>query len=69
MTVSADTTRPRPATLATLRQLYTIVLRLQLTPLRLLGIGGGLVRLSVGVEHVEDLWNDLERGLRAMKEA
>jgi cystathionine gamma-synthase len=23
----------------------------------------GLVRLSVGIEHVEDLWDDLSRGL------
>jgi cystathionine gamma-synthase/cystathionine gamma-lyase len=28
-----------------------------------LGISDGLVRLSVGIEHVEDLWNDLERAL------
>ena len=26
-----------------------------------------LVRLSVGLEHVEDLWADLERGLRAAR--
>lgn len=30
------------------------------------GIGDGLVRLSVGVEHVEDLWHDLEAGLNAL---
>jgi len=30
---------------------------------RAAGIGEGLVRLSVGVEDVEDLWADLERGL------
>jgi cystathionine beta-lyase/cystathionine gamma-synthase len=30
-----------------------------------LGIGDGLVRLSVGLEHVEDLWSDLESGLKA----
>jgi cystathionine gamma-synthase/cystathionine gamma-lyase len=30
-----------------------------------LGIGDGLVRLSVGLEHVEDLWADLETGLEA----
>jgi cystathionine beta-lyase/cystathionine gamma-synthase len=30
-----------------------------------LGIGDSLVRLSVGIEHVEDLWEDLERGLFA----
>jgi cystathionine beta-lyase/cystathionine gamma-synthase len=34
---------------------------------RSIGIGDGLVRLSVGVEHVEDLWNDLERGLAAAR--
>ncbi|HEX6243926.1 MAG TPA: PLP-dependent transferase, partial [Polyangiales bacterium] len=28
-----------------------------------LGIGPGLVRLSVGVEDVEDLWSELNRGL------
>jgi len=28
-----------------------------------LGISDSLVRLSVGVEHVEDLWKDLEHGL------
>ena len=32
-----------------------------------LGIGDGLVRLSVGIEHVEDLWADLEGGLRAAR--
>jgi cystathionine gamma-synthase/cystathionine gamma-lyase len=36
---------------------------------RTLGIGDGLVRLSVGLEHVEDLWHDLERGLDAMRAA
>jgi cystathionine gamma-lyase len=30
------------------------------------GIGDGLVRLSVGVEHVDDLWADLEAGLAAV---
>jgi cystathionine beta-lyase/cystathionine gamma-synthase len=33
---------------------------------RQLGIGDGLVRLSVGLEHVEDLWSDLELGLKAV---
>jgi cystathionine gamma-synthase/cystathionine gamma-lyase len=28
-----------------------------------IGISDGLVRLSVGLEHVEDLWTDLERAL------
>ena len=49
MTAATDTTR-RPATLTTLRQLYTIVLRMQLTPLRLLGIGAlGSIALLLGV--------------------
>jgi cystathionine beta-lyase/cystathionine gamma-synthase len=34
-----------------------------------LGIGDSLVRLSVGLEHVEDLWRDLERGLHAARAA
>jgi cystathionine beta-lyase/cystathionine gamma-synthase len=34
-----------------------------------LGIGDGLVRLSVGIEHVDDLWSDLEGGLRAARGA
>jgi cystathionine beta-lyase/cystathionine gamma-synthase len=34
-----------------------------------LGIGDGLVRLSVGLEHVEDLWRDLEGGLQAARAA
>lgn len=33
------------------------------------GIGDGLVRLSVGLEHVEDLWNDLAAGLAAARKA
>ncbi|MBX3201245.1 MAG: cystathionine gamma-synthase [Labilithrix sp.] len=36
---------------------------------RSLGIGDGLVRLSVGLEDVEDLKDDLERGFRAMEAA
>ncbi len=32
-----------------------------------LGITDSLVRLSVGLEHVEDLWGDLERGLRSAR--
>ncbi|HEY8369457.1 MAG TPA: aminotransferase class I/II-fold pyridoxal phosphate-dependent enzyme [Thermodesulfobacteriota bacterium] len=31
---------------------------------RALGIGDGLIRLSVGIEGVEDLWRDLESALR-----
>lgn len=36
---------------------------------RALGIGDGLVRLSVGLEDVEDLKEDLARGFRAMEAA
>jgi cystathionine beta-lyase/cystathionine gamma-synthase len=32
-----------------------------------LGIGDGLIRLSVGLEHVEDLWADLEGALAASR--
>ncbi len=31
-----------------------------------MGIGDGLIRMSVGCEDLEDLWADLERGLRAV---
>jgi cystathionine beta-lyase/cystathionine gamma-synthase len=31
-----------------------------------LGISDSLVRLSVGIEHVDDLWHDLETALRAI---
>jgi len=34
-----------------------------------LGISDGLVRLSVGLEHVEDLWADLEQSLSAARAA
>jgi cystathionine gamma-synthase/cystathionine gamma-lyase len=34
-----------------------------------LGIGDTLVRLSVGLEHADDLWRDLEGGLRAARGA
>jgi cystathionine beta-lyase/cystathionine gamma-synthase len=34
---------------------------------RALGISDTLVRLSVGLEHVEDLWRDLEAGLAAAR--
>jgi cystathionine gamma-synthase len=27
------------------------------------GVTDGLIRFSVGIEHVEDLWEDLERAL------
>lgn len=33
--------------------------------LEALGITPGLIRLAVGIEHLEDLWADLEAGLRA----
>lgn len=33
----------------------------------MLGITDSLIRLSVGLEHVEDLWSDLELGLRAAR--
>ena len=36
---------------------------------RTLGIGDTLIRLSIGLEHVEDLWRDLERGLAAAHRA
>ena len=36
---------------------------------RAVGITDSLVRLSVGLEDVEDLWNDLNRGLAAMRGA
>jgi cystathionine beta-lyase/cystathionine gamma-synthase len=34
-----------------------------------LGISDTLIRLSVGLEHAEDLWRDLERGLAAARHA
>ena len=34
-----------------------------------LGITDSLIRLSVGLEHVDDLWHDLERGLHAARRA
>jgi cystathionine gamma-lyase len=36
---------------------------------RALGIGDGLIRLSVGIEHLDDLREDLERGFHAAKGA
>ncbi len=36
---------------------------------RALGIGDGLIRLSVGLEDIDDLKEDLERGFQAMKSA
>lgn len=32
-----------------------------------LGISDGLIRLSVGIEHLEDLWRDLEEGFAAAR--
>jgi O-succinylhomoserine sulfhydrylase len=29
------------------------------------GISDGLVRLSIGLEHIEDIWNDLSAALKA----
>jgi len=29
------------------------------------GVSDGLVRFSVGIEHVEDLWKDIDRALKA----
>ncbi len=36
---------------------------------RALGIGDGLIRLSVGIEDAGDLWEDLERGFAAAKKS
>lgn len=36
---------------------------------RAAGISDGLVRLSVGIEHVEDLWDDLQQALGRAEEA
>lgn len=33
------------------------------------GISDGLIRLSVGIEHVEDLWSDLQQALNRAREA
>ncbi|MBX3205921.1 MAG: cystathionine gamma-synthase [Labilithrix sp.] len=54
-----------------LAELPAIMTHASLTPeaRRALGIGDGLVRLSVGLEDVEDLKEDLERGFRAMEAA
>jgi methionine-gamma-lyase len=32
--------------------------------LRAAGIGEGTIRLSVGIEHVDDIWADIEQALR-----
>jgi cystathionine gamma-synthase len=29
------------------------------------GVTDGLIRFSVGIEHVEDLWSDIENALNA----
>ncbi|HEY0465264.1 MAG TPA: PLP-dependent transferase, partial [Polyangiaceae bacterium] len=34
-----------------------------------LGISDSLVRLSVGIEHVDDLWRDLQTALHAAESA
>jgi O-succinylhomoserine sulfhydrylase len=31
------------------------------------GITDGMVRLSVGLEHIDDIWNDVEQALQASK--
>jgi ABC-2 type transport system permease protein len=50
MTATTDISRTRPRSLATLRQLYAIVLRMQLTPLRLLGVAAlGAIGILLGV--------------------
>jgi hypothetical protein len=51
MTSAADTPRrPRPATLETLRQLTAIVARMQLTPLRILGVAAlGALAILLGL--------------------
>ncbi|MFF1507077.1 trans-sulfuration enzyme family protein [Streptomyces sp. NPDC058326] len=38
--------------------------QLDATALAAAGIGPGTVRISVGIEHVEDLWTDMEQALR-----
>jgi cystathionine beta-lyase/cystathionine gamma-synthase len=54
-----------------LAELPAIMTHASLTPeaRRALGIGDGLIRLSVGVEDVRDLEQDLERGFQAAKDA
>lgn len=37
--------------------------KLSVTDRELVGISDGLIRLSIGLEHVEDIWEDLEQGL------
>ena len=50
MTATTDNSRMRPRSLATLRQLYAIVLRMQLTPLRILGVAAlGAIGILLGV--------------------
>ncbi|MDL4775536.1 MULTISPECIES: trans-sulfuration enzyme family protein [Thermomonosporaceae] len=39
--------------------------RLDAAALRAAGIGAGTVRVAVGLEHPEDLWNDIEQALAA----
>ncbi len=54
-----------------LAELPAIMTHASLTPeaRKELGIGDGLIRLSVGLEDVEDLREDLDRGFRAMEAA
>jgi cystathionine beta-lyase len=50
-----------------LAELPAVMTHASLTPeaRRDLGIGDGLIRLSVGLEHIDDLKDDLDRGFRA----
>jgi cystathionine gamma-lyase len=54
-----------------LAELPAVMTHASLTPeaRKELGIGDGLVRLSVGIEAVEDLREDLERGFAAARAA
>lgn len=54
-----------------LAELPAIMTHASLTPeaRKSLGIGDGLIRLSVGLEDIEDLKEDLDRGFRAMEAA
>ncbi len=54
-----------------LAELPAIMTHASLTPeaRQALGIGDGLIRLSVGLEDIEDLEEDLDRGFRAAEAA
>jgi hypothetical protein len=36
---------------------------------RAAGVDPGMVRLSVGIEHIDDIWGDLDQALEAMNGA